>query len=68
MERASKKTNNRRHPGIKGKRPDRKGQRKENVAKAEAAWAKLTPEQKAARNPKKADKYMAVETICAALS
>ena len=48
MERASKKTNARKHPGIKGKRPDRKGQRKENVAKAEAAWAKLTPEQKAA--------------------
>jgi hypothetical protein len=50
--------NHRRFPGIKGKRPDRREKRLAQVAASRKEWEKLSPTEKAARNPKQADKYL----------
>ena len=60
MDRNNKRTNARKNPGIKGRRPDHANSRKMTAVVNNEKWNKLTPEEKAARNPKKAKKYLPV--------
>jgi len=47
-----KDNNTRRYPGVAGKRPDRKKAKQEEAATRQAAYNKLTPEQKATKSLK----------------
>jgi len=47
------KKNNRRFPGIRGKRPDLKGLRRQEAMERNAAYQALPLEEKMKRNPKK---------------
>lgn len=49
----SKRINSRKHPGIKGKRPDYKATRVQEAATRNAAYAALPLAAKVERNPKK---------------
>lgn len=51
--RAKTKGNYRRHPGVKGPRPDRKQTRREDAEQRLAAYQALPLEEKKRRNPKK---------------
>ena len=54
----SMRINSRRHPGIRGPRPDLRVSRLAVMKESAEAWAKLSAEEKAARNPKQAEKYL----------
>jgi len=53
------KQNNRKYPGVRGARPDLKQLRVKEAAERNAEYAKLSPADKAARNPKKVAKLKA---------